>query len=587
MNIKYTLATIILVVVVSACKTPQVAVSSSDPSDHIQFLSSELLAGRSPSTKGDSLSAYYIRDKFISYGLKTLYDDGFQKFPVVTGVYTGKNNRLKVNGLNLVASNDFQAMGFSGNNKVISDVVFSGYGFKIDDDSIKWDDYKNIDVKGKWVLAFRMDPDLDNIQSPFAMYGQDRYKAMIASDMGAAGLLLVNTTEYEKDDILDQLRAMQGISPSSIPVIQVTRKTANHILTPSGFTVDSLEKIITKTRKPKSFKINSLIDGETDIKPNTVNTMNVAALVKGRANPHEYLIVGAHYDHLGMGGPETSSRRRDTIAIHPGADDNASGIAALLKMAKKVSKTPLSRSVIFVAFGAEESGLLGSRYFVEKPPVTISSVKAMINFDMVGRLDTMKSLSIGGTGTALELEGIIDANKNKFGFNIKKNPEGTGPSDHSSFYTRKVPVLFFTTGVHDQYHTPEDKAGLINYEGIDMVVDYSLELITEIANSEKALTFNEVKTTQPNISRRRLKATLGIIPDFSSGQKGVGVDGVRPGGPAHKGGILKGDLIIGINGNSIENIYDYMFRLAKHSQGERIALDIIRDNKTGVILIDL
>jgi len=582
------LLAISLIATVSAgCSIQQKHLVAPKASQHIQYLASEDLAGRFPGTPGDSMAAAYIQHYFKQLNTQLLFNDGLQQFPVITGIKTGDNNHLKINNQPFQISTDFQPLGFSGNNKIKAPVVFVGYGFNINDDSIQWNDYHQVNVKGKWVLALRMDPDLDNISSPFAMYGQDRYKAMTAADNGAAGLILVNPTDYEKEDILEPYRTSQSLASSNIPVIQVTRKTANLILSPSGYTVDSLEKIITKNRFPRSFPIESEVEGETDLNPRSIITQNIAALVKGTTFPNEYIVVGAHYDHLGLGGPDGGSRWRDTTAVHPGADDNASGVAAVIELAKKVQKNPLHRSVIFVAFGAEEMGLLGSRYFVDNPPVPASSIKAMLNFDMVGRLDTLRNLSIGGTATALELELVIDSIAKPFNFRIRKNPEGTGPSDHASFYLRKIPVLFFTTGVHDDYHTPNDKAHLINEEGLESIILLSHNLLNKLGNSNQSITFNEVASAQPTVNRRRLKATLGVIPDFASQQKGVGIDGVRPGGPAHKAGLQKGDVIVAIDGNPIENIYEYMFRLAKYSPGDRINVDIRRNNEIIVFLIDL
>lgn len=584
---KYSPILVTLAVLWASCKTHQLTVTPSKPVDHIENLASEAMKGRYPGTRGDSLAAHYILNYFKNSGFDLLYEDGLQRFPVITGIKTGLQNNLKIDNRPLVLSKDFQPFGFSGNNKVVAKVAFVGYGFNISEDSLKWDDYKDVDVKDKWVLTFRMDPDLDNIQSPFALYGQDRYKTMIATEKGASGLLLVNPSDFDKEDIIEPLRTSQSYSSSAIPVIQITRKTANRILKTSGYTVDSLEKIITTNRLPRSFLIDTEIEGETELNPISINTQNVAAMVKGSTNPSEFIVIGAHYDHLGMGGPESGSRWRDTIAIHPGADDNASGVAAMLKLASLVKENPLHRSVVFVAFGAEEAGLLGSRFFAENPPVSAQSIKIMLNFDMVGRLDSLKNLSVGGTGTATELNKMIDDASRLFDFNIRKNPEGTGPSDHASFYLRKIPVLFFTTGVHDQYHTPKDKSSLINYQGLDGVINYAWQIIGKLGNSNQTITFNEVISAQPNMSRRRLKATLGVIPDFSAQGKGVGIDGVRPGGPAHKAGLEKGDVIIAMDGNTIENIYDYMFRLAKHNSGDRITVDVVRNNETIVFIIDL
>lgn len=552
---------------------------------HITHLASDELAGRQPGTKGDSMAASYIQQQFLKAGLTLLGNQGYQPFDVVTRVEAGSGNWMMVDPDTLSMGANFMPLGFSANATVEAPVVFAGFGFDISSDSIHWDDYQGLDVKGKWVLAFRMDPELDNPKSRFATYSHDRYKVRTAADHGAAGLILVNTSDYDPKDELEKLRFDQSTTPATIPVIQVTRQTADKILSTAQTNTQTLQKKLLETKQPASQNLNIILKAATDIHPVRVATQNVLGLVKGKNDDHNHLVIGAHYDHLGMGG--AGSRKPDTVAVHNGADDNASGVALMLELAGYFAKHQPQVDLLFIAFGAEEMGLVGSRQYTTHPLLDLKNSKAMLNLDMVGRLNETRTLSIGGTGTAKQLDSLIDAKSQNHRFEIRKNSEGTGPSDHASFYSEKIPVLFFSTGVHDQYHTPEDDVERINFEGLADITSFLIETIEALANGEQAITYSESGISQNAPARTRLKATLGIVPDMSTQAKGLRVDGVRPGGPAHRAGLQKGDIITAINGLAVENIYDYMYRLAKFEKGDRINLEIKRGEEKLIVITDL
>jgi hypothetical protein len=303
---------------------------------------------------------------------------------------------------------------------------------------------------------------------------------------------------------------------------------------------------------------------------------------------NEFVVVGAHFDHLGMGGKSSGSRFQDTVAIHNGADDNASGTAGVIQLAEKfVSiRKHLKRSIIFIAFTGEELGLLGSKEFISKPPVNLKNVVAMINLDMIGRLKSdTHVLSIGGTGTWAEADSVLKMIENGRSFNTAHSPEGYGPSDHASFYSENIPVAFFTTGAHDDYHSPADDIEKIDCESEVNILKMVYDLILNIAQMPVRPAFREAGPKQ-EAPRGNLKVTLGILPDVvSNDNNGLRVDGVRKGGPAEKAGILKGDRIVAIQGQSVTNIYDYMARLSQLSSGQVVAVEIIRNNKKEVLLV--
>jgi len=305
----------------------------------------------------------------------------------------------------------------------------------------------------------------------------------------------------------------------------------------------------------------------------------------------EYIIIGAHFDHLGLGGPGSSSRAVDTTGVHHGADDNASGVALMLELAEKFARTKDShkRSIVCIGFTGEEMGLLGSKYFTENPGIDLKKVNAMINLDMVGRLKETNILQISGVGTATGLRDKLYAATDTTTIKLALSEEGYGPSDHSAFYGKDIPVLFYTTGAHLDYHTPNDIADSINYKGMVALSSLIFKMGSELANDPVRLKFNEAGPKE-EVSRpaRRKGVTLGIMPDFAGNVKnGLRADFVTPGKPAALGGMKKGDIITAINGKPVGNIQDYMFRLGQLKHGETISVEVLRDGKKEVLLIQL
>lgn len=558
---------------------------------HIAYLSSDTLQGRYPGTEGDRMAASYIRDRLVEYGLEPLADDGWQKFSLVTGISKGDNNYLEIEGSEVILGTDYTPMPFSGNGELSAGVVFCGYGFSIDNNNLKWDDYGAIDVTGKWALVLRGDPEPDDPSSPFATPGTDRFKAYLAAEKGAAGIIMVSGEKFDESDELSEIRIQQG--KVDVPVIQVTRPTANRILAPGGRTLEVLEESLLKNMSPESFNTNISVSVITDLNVVESHTMNVIASIKG-SDPllrDEYIVIGAHYDHLGRGGEGTGSRRPGLSDSHPGADDNASGVAAMLEIAGRLSAESdnLRRSYLFVAFGAEEQGLLGSRYLTENPVIGTGSLRSMINLDMIGRKNDEKTLHIGGVGTSSEGEGVVRKVAAGYDFNMVLSMEGYGPSDHASFYSRDIPVFFLTTGAHPDYHTPDDTADKINYEGLQQISNFTGDLAIELGNMDSHLTFREAgPRTSPAPRHGNRRVSLGIMPDFTSaGGDGLKADFITPGRPADRAGMQQGDRIVAINGNPVKDIYEYMYRLEQLNTGDIINVEVIRDNRSEILIIQL
>jgi hypothetical protein len=323
------------------------------------------------------------------------------------------------------------------------------------------------------------------------------------------------------------------------------------------------------------------VDITVDLQPKKMVTSNVIATLKG-SDPslnEEYVIIGAHHDHLGMGGPGTSSRAPDTIAVHYGADDNASGVAGVLEISEVMSVAAPARSLVFATFGAEEMGLVGSKYLSENPPVDLDAVQAMINLDMIGRLNEDRQLQVGGIGTSPGFRDLLDSINGHFGFRLKYSNEGYGPSDHASFYAKDVPVIFISTGAHPDYHTPGDHLSAINLAGSQEVMLFAAEVATALANQRERIAFAEAGPKVRGSSRSlRGGITLGLMPDVTyDGSDGMPVMFVTEGKPAAVGGIQKGDIIVSIEGKNVGNVYDYMSRLEQLKEGMDIVVTVKRD----------
>jgi len=582
---------ILPVLVLQAQTNPQI--TAEDIKSHISFLASDDLAGRYPGTEGSLKASGYIRDQFKDAGLKLPGNDGYQEFEVVVSVSAGENNKLTVNGKAFVSGQDFKPFPFSKNASAHADVAFAGYGFEVNQDSLMWNDYEGMDVAGKWILILRGDPEMEKQESRFATFGDDREKVLLARDKGAAGVLFVSGVKFDPNDDLVPMYFDKTQSTAGIPVIHIKRTVADEILAPAGTKIDSLEKILIKTLQPTSFIISSKVWATAEVIQKKVMARNVVGILEG-TDPvlkSTYVVVGAHYDHLGMGGNGSGSRLMDSLAVHNGADDNASGVAGVMELASWLGSMQegLKRSVVFVAFDGEELGLLGSRYFVSNPLIDMKSVMAMVNFDMIGRMKTDEpGVMIGGTGTSAESEQILNSMD---AGNIKMNfsPEGFGPSDHASFYGENITVFFFSSGAHEDYHTPDDDSDRINFDGEKDLLEICDQLVVTLANRSEPLTFQEAgPKQQEGRAGYRFKVTLGIMPDFTATTDGgLGVGGVKKDGPAYKGGILKGDVITAIDGLKVNDIYDYMNRLKKLQPGQRISVDILRNDQKIVLIIQL
>lgn len=551
---------------------------------HEQFLASDAMAGRYPGTRGDSLSALYIREYFKSYGMELPFDQGIQRFPVITSVKPGPLNKLAVGGFSGKLGKDYGPYAFSSTLPLKAPAVFAWYGLQIKNDTLQRNDLKQADLKGKWCVVLDGSP-YSNLPIP-----TEREKAMMARDAGAAGIIIVTDEDSTVAETSARQRKDEGIV--GIPALFVSKSAANKLLSKNHTNITLLKKEYLTPVSGMNIELASQVDGSADMERVTVLTRNICGILRSKdpAMKDEYILVGAHYDHLGMGGPGSSSRMQDTLAVHNGADDNASGVSMMLELAEKFAAHPelLKRSIIFAAFGAEEMGILGSKYLANHLPVPAGQIKAMINLDMVGRLREDRSLQVAGTGTSVEAESLLKKANADSAFHLAMTPDGVGPSDYSSFYGKNIPVFAFTTGAHMDYHTPFDDVDRLNFKGMIEVGNYVARLMDELDRYPGSLSFREAGSKDQEQGKYRFKVTLGIMPDFTStDNNGLRVDFVTKGKPAWKGGMLKGDIITTINEMPVQNIQDYMFRLSKLSSGQTITVAVMRNGKKELLLIQL
>lgn len=548
--------------------------------DHISYLSSDELAGRFPGTKEIDEAAEYIAQDFKRSGLKPLFNGNyFQEFEVITGVELGGANNFSytVNGntQELQLNTLFLPLGISGNATVSAPVVFVGYG--ITATKLNYDDYEGIDVKGKIVLVMRSHPEGKQAHSQFDEFATLRAKTSNAVSHGAAAIVFVSGYTMAEEDAFVQLRYDGAPAIKGVPVIQIKRKVADELFAAEGKKLQQINSEIISNKKPQSFTLSTTFKVSTEVNYLAKKTKNVGAILEGN-DPKlkdEYVVFGGHYDHLGYGYIGSLYRGKG-MQIHNGADDNASGTAGVLELAEYFAANKGNkRSLIFLGFTAEEMGLLGSAYMVENWSVPNKQVAAMLNFDMIGRLKD-KSLTVYGMGTSSVWKPLLTGLNDTTALKLSFIDDGFGASDHSSFYQKDIPVLFFFTGIHEDYHRPSDDAYKINAEGSEQVLKFAVTVANEIINSEAKPDFvkpNKTETTQ----RASFKVYVGTIPDYSYTGDGYKISGVSEGSPAQKAGMEKGDILVKLGTKKVANIYDYMGAMADFAPGDTTTLTVLRN----------
>ncbi|MFN3561552.1 MAG: M28 family peptidase [Chloroherpetonaceae bacterium] len=560
---------------------PNFDISTDSLQSYVKTLASDAFEGRAPGTTGGHLATVYVQQKFAEYGLEPFpsLPNYLQPFSVTTSLKAGERNSIALKTRQMFhLGMDFTPLGYSANGKAESkQVVFVGYGISTD----KYDDYKDVDVKGKIVVMMRYSPDGDNPHSDFFEHASVWKKLTTAREKGAIGVLIF-TGERNGDDKLLDISRDKLAGDAGIPAMNITRALAAKALMTKPQVLAQIQQKIDQTKQPSSFALNSFVSMQTEIVRVKAETYNVIGYLPARTPSDEYLVVGAHYDHIGYGGPGSGSLAPDEKKIHYGADDNASGTSGLLELARYFAnrRYTLKRNLVFMAFGAEEMGLLGSAHFVNHPVFPLEKTIAMLNMDMIGRMKD-SALAISGIGTAKEFEELCKA-ENREQFKLKLSPDGFGPSDHSSFYAKNIPVLFFFTGNHANYHKPTDTWEKINYADETRVVRYISRLIEKLdANPRPTFTKAQSETAQASRSSiGGFRVSFGSIPNYSEEVEGVLLDGVREGSVAEKAGLKAGDIIVKMGNKDIRNVYDYTDAIKNLKPGDTITVVVKRSGET-------
>ncbi len=575
--------------------------------EDIRYLASDELEGRGPGTKGLEKAADYIRGRFQSLGLQGAGHDGAFTRPFDITVDTKvvpEKNTLVLRGpggqeLNLKLAENYQPLATGGSGKAKAEVVFAGYG--ITAPKLKYDDYKDADVEGKVLLIIRREPQQDDPKSVFdgkKVTGHSfiRTKLQAAKKNKVAAVLLVNDPFTTKAKKKDQLTAPRGFGTggSGIPFAHVTQEIANQLLEKSPVTsgeesltsVEAISAEIDENLSPMTQPLEGWT-AELEFTFETVraDVSNVVGVIEGEGPlANETIVIGAHYDHLGY-GPFGSRRPRER-AIHNGADDNATGTAAIMELAKRFAEreNKPARRLVFVAFTAEERGLVGSNYYVEKPLFELQNTVAMLNFDMIGNLRD-DGLLLGGVRTGKEFASVVEE-INEDGELKVKTTGPMGGSDHLGFYRKGIPVLFFCTGLTKLYHTPDDDFETINVEGAVQAIDFAERVLDQVAQMPKRPEF--VKAPQTGHGRSGAMAYLGVVPDYGGGPgNGLRLSDVNADSPAGKGGLKAGDVIIKFADIEVADIQDLAAGLRKYQAGQKVDIVVRRDDAEKTVNVTL
>lgn len=535
----------------------------------VKYLASDALEGRRTGTKGATEAARYMAKEFSRLKLKSLSTGYLQKFPYVAAVTLGKTNTLTFGTDKLEPSVDWLPLGFSSSARVSGGLVFVGYGITASE--LNHNDYATANATGKIAIALQGTPDGPNPHGRFIRFEGVRWKAVAAKNAGAKALIVIAREASFKDDRLTRLAYDNMAGDAGLPVIVVSREGADRLFKASGVSLSQLEP------SAATRALTGEINLTTDLVRNEVPAYNVIGVLEG-SDPllkKEVIIIGAHYDHLGRGGEGSGSLAPTSGHIHYGADDNASGTAGVLELARLfTTQNPKpKRTIVFMGFGGEEEGLLGSNYYVNHPLLPLANTVAMINMDMIGRMKDRR-LVVGGVGSAKEWRDIMAADTEK-AFQLTLNEDGFGPSDHSSFYAKQIPVLFFWTGTHNDYHKPSDTFEKINYNDQVLILKMVARIVNQLDAADKRLTYTTAKSdAAPRTGGFRVY--LGTIPNYADSNDGLLIDGVRDESPAAKAGIKAGDKIVKIGTREIKNVYDYTAALGEMKAGEEYVVEVVR-----------
>jgi Tol biopolymer transport system component len=578
------------------------AITTNDLYAVVSYLASDGLEGRLAGSHGAELAADYIASQMKRIGLQPVGTNTgfFQSYQFNSGARVMTNaNHLMISSSNspevdFQVEKDFRPLAFTANSEVEGEVVFVGYGLSVPGKTTEaYDSYAGTDVSNKLALVLRYVPEQvePKRRAELNRYAGLRYKALLAREHGAKGVLFVAGPNSPNTGELLSLSSDSTIGGSDIAVVSVSSNVVSALLAGSGKDLQDLQSAL-DTENPhaeRGFVLTNvhvrLVTGVEHIRKTDRNVLGLLPpgnSPAGAAGP-EVLMLGAHYDHLGHGETGAMNRKGEEGLIHPGADDNASGVGTVLELADALAderaKNPAAfpRGIIFATWSGEEIGVIGSTWFAEHPALPWTNVVAYLNFDMVGRLHDNK-LTLQGIGSSAAWTKIIEKRNVAAGFNLTLQDDPYLPTDTTAIYPKGVPVLAFFTGGHDDYHRPTDKPETLNYEGIRRVAQFARGIIAELEQGLRP-TYAQVAGGASGGGRENLRAYLGTIPDYASEVQGVKLSGVRAGGPADKAGLKGGDIIVEFGGTRVANIYDYTYALDAVKIGQPVTVIVVRNGE--------
>jgi Tol biopolymer transport system component len=570
-------------------------ISEADLRHEVEWLADEARDGRMTGSPGAQATAHWLADYFRGADLQSFTENFAMPFQFNAGERVlPEKTRLEImpggnRSWRAKPDQDFRPLPFSESGEANGHVVFAGYGLVVPgDQGARYDSYAGLDVKDKIVLILRYVP--ENVEptrrAQLNRYAGLRYKAMLARERGAKAVLVVTGPNSPHAGELVPLTSDFTNSASGIVAASINGKTADALLSPSGKTLKELQAALdsenphAKTAFVLPKVKATLACGVEHLKKSDSNV--VAYLPPSqKSSGDEYVVVGAHYDHLGHGGSSSLDRAGEENKIHPGADDNASGVAWVMELAASLAgeraehPEKFRRGVIFACWSGEEIGLIGSAAFCEHPPIPLDKVVAYVNADMIGRMRDDK-LTLQGAGSSHAWRRLIEKRNVAAGFNLALQDDPYLPTDVTSFYTKNVPVLNFFTGAHEDYHRPTDTADKLNYKDLERVTTFARDIVLDLAQSSSRPDLAKVEiSSQMGGGREMLRTYLGTIPDYTTEVKGVKLSGVRGGSPAERAGLRGGDIIVEFAGQKVTNIYDYTYALdaAKIGQPTRMVLE--------------
>lgn len=570
------------------------SIQAEDAHQHVSVLAADEMQGRLTGTEGARKAAEYIAQQLEHAGVEPVDGTYFQPFEFTAGVNvleeqtslaisnSGSSQTFKVN-------EQFRPFSFSANGTAEGPVVFAGYGLSVPGQAGEgYDSYAGLDVTNKIVLVLRYVPEevSQERRQELNRYAALRYKAMIARERGAKAILVVTGPNSPNPGRLYPLSSDGSLSGSEIIAASVSTEVADAMLQGSGTTLAELQSTL-DTENPHAQGSLALTNVSARVQVALEHEQKQDRNVLGAIPPtegEEYVMLGAHYDHLGLGEGSGSRQGEDeTGEIHNGADDNASGVAAVLELAayfaeaRQNGKLP-GRGILFAFWSGEELGLLGSSKFVERSPVPLSNIVAYINFDMIGRVRENK-LTLQGLGSSPVWKELIEKRNIPVGFSITTQTDPYLPTDVTAIYPRNIPVLAFFSGSHKDYHRPSDDVDTLNYEGIERAAHLARGIVTDLIGRSERPEYVKVERQSMGGSRDGLRAYLGTIPDYATDVKGVKLSGVQGGSPAAKAGLQGGDVIIQFAGQQIANIYDYTYALDAVKIGQPVKMTVQREGR--------